>query len=402
MNKSADPPVQFKLQVANGLAVWSAGTPADLDDIEGKIEVENLMVEGQLNELLNQPFERALQLCPALQQHIESQEDASGVKEEFRQAWGLDGPADLRDALRAILDPAVAAQNRAAAQAMMDEHQSLLEEESTSPGIELHEVLVPNSNLHEEVPLECDSNSDEQHATEGDFRPPAFLELQRVIGTIHKMSEHLTGPEMNTIESGGEHSAKEAGTVHLDSVLNLTLGTDVEGDSKTSSIDDLLCKPFDEVLASTPLLKQYIADQPDAELLEQEFREHWGPDCEALRGVLEIVMANSQDPENDAWTEGDRDAFQMEMDKNTLFRGDSSSRPKASSQSMACKGQNSPKPSSLSNSIHSLERLVSSMDLIENQLEELFDRKDHAKDSNDDEDKVQVAVLVASPPRSRL
>lgn len=397
MNRFVDRPVQIKLDIANGQAVWSAGTPEDLEDGNGKPEVANLMIEAQLNELLNQPFERALQMCPALQKHIEAQEDAWHVKEEFREAWGVDGPPDLRDALRAVLDPKVAAHNKAAAAAIIDEHQSLLDEPAPEGStIKLHELLVPNSTVHNEALMDCsnanESSLEEQTPEKGDMHAHGSdRQFDRVIGTIHKMHQHLTGPEMNTFEWGGKASAKEDTMVDLGAVLNLTLGRNgAEGALEARSIDDLLSKPFDEVLESTPLLKQYIADQPDAKLIEQEFRENWNPDCQALRSVLELVLGKVDDAEVDVWIEADANVLQMEIDKNAMLRGEKSRRlPAQGPQKM------------MRSSIDCLEHLVSSMDMIENQLEQLFDRKDHGRDTDDDEDEVHIHT-VSYPLRSRL
>lgn len=294
MSRFLTPPHRLRLNVANGLAAWSTniGKSDELDDLEDnedKTEVENLMLEAKLNELLEQPFHKALQICPELQEHITRQEDAHNVIEEFTQAWGPGGPPDLRDVLRQVLDPRLAALNISAAEAFIEGHQSLLNE-----------------------PTPTSRRADIQIS--GD-------EVQRVVGIIDKMKGSLLGPEMNTFEWGGSHSGGKEAKLSLSSVLNLNLGEGASEPQLRSSIDDLLHKPFDEALEVTPALQKYIADQPNAESIHQEFREHWGPDCQALRGVIEVVLEEDVHPETAAAIKMATDAMKLEMEKNALLQG---------------------------------------------------------------------------------
>lgn len=338
--------VQLKLHVANGHAVWIAATPHDVEDCEDTPEVESLVLEAKVNELLNLPFERALHMCPALQNHIEIQEDAMDVKEEFRQAWGPDGPSDLRDALRAILDPNVAAQNKAEAEAIMQEHQSLLGENTPKGGsIDLGQVL------------------DEPALTQRGInaRVQQSPELQRVVGTISKMQDHLLGPEMNTFEWGGKPPREQDAMVDLSSLLNLNMTEGANGPQPKLLVDDLLRTPFDEALEMCPMLQKYITEHPDADMIEQEFREHWGPDCQALRVTLEVVLGQVPNSEIDDFNKDvffddkETSILQMESDKNAFLRGERS--PMSSLDGLQM----------MLSSLDCLENLVGKNDTVENQ-----------------------------------
>merc|ERR1719428_1682147 len=105
----------------------------DPEDAESRVDVNPLVVT-KLDELLKQPFDKALQMCPELQKHIATQEDPKDVEREFRQAWAPDGSRELRDVLYQVLDPKAAAHNAAAAEAILKGQRSLLDEPMPAGG----------------------------------------------------------------------------------------------------------------------------------------------------------------------------------------------------------------------------------------------------------------------------
>lgn len=274
--------MRIQLHVANGLPVWSVGRSDDVPDAGGNVQIENLLVEAKMNELLARPFEKALQMCPELQQHIAAQENAKDVKEEFRQAWGPDGSLHLRDVLRQLLG--VSTQS-----AGSPEDRMLLDEPNGMPA---------------------------DRVIDASTRAP---EVQRVARIVKMMKEHFSSPEMNFFAWQTRPDEGQA-KVSLDKVLNLSWAEGADGSKPKDNIDDLLRTPFDEALKNCAALQQYIAAQPDAKSTEQEFREAWGTNCEPLRGVVEALL----DPEIAAANKKAADALRMEMEKNAFLRGDRS------------------------------------------------------------------------------
>lgn len=196
-----------------------ASSMLDTDDLNGRVEA-----------LLERPFDEALRLLPALRQHLDAQEDAADVEEEFRAAWHPEAPAELRQVLEELIDPAAAAASAEATEAFL-----------RNPA-----AAFPSG-------------------------PPGNDEGEEFPSFDEEFGEAMKGMRSgDTPEDDGE---------------------DENQPDLRSAVDELLQKSFDEALLALPALKEHIASQEDARDVEDEFRESWHPEApEALRQVLEELL----------------------------------------------------------------------------------------------------------------
>jgi len=219
-------------------------------DAGATIEEEGSL-QHRVDEILSMPFEQALQACDSLRVYIEGHEDAVALREEFRESWHLDAPADLRQVLEEVIDP----EAFAAAAAF----------EVEAAAVRLVDLpLLPHGE-------------------------PLMREAEQPVDLMHDEKMQL------------DHDETQAAKPTAIPVNHQPMDEDYDNDEAFSANHDrakaLLALPFDEALSQCGELQRYIQGADDGEALEREFQEHWHLDApEALRDVL-FELLEQQDEE---------------------------------------------------------------------------------------------------------
>lgn len=272
---------------------WGPGAPQDLREALGKVledeEVEHLHAMGVwallqstqapaetvqasstlaidtemlIDVLLTLPFEKALEGCMSLRQHIDRQEDAVDVEQEFQVSWGSDAPEMLRDVLGELL-------------AEEDDFESLALWailQSTAAPSPVQEDLQ----LASELARKMNSSEDEEADTSMPGLECGPLVVQRAVA----LKSFLSTPEHATIEMGGWLPGETAGP-------------------QSQSVDDLLQLPFHTALHLSSALREFFEsfdDEAVASSMKAEFTRNWGIDAPSeLRDFLSTIIACSDE-----------------------------------------------------------------------------------------------------------
>merc|ERR1712039_245233 len=80
-----------------------------MGSVEDDEESQGPDLVAAVDELLNQPFDTALQNNEHLRRYINEHENSKELEDEFRESWHPEAPAELRTVLEEILDPRRAA-----------------------------------------------------------------------------------------------------------------------------------------------------------------------------------------------------------------------------------------------------------------------------------------------------
>lgn len=205
-------------------------------------------LKAQIDLLLAMPFEEALASCEALRRYIAAHEDPEGLTREFREHWP-EAPAALRQVLEELLDPDLAATNSAAAEAFLEDPRGVALAAAAAPG---------------DAPAQAD-------------------------GAAAGAAAELAG-----VGAGESPLGRGAAVAALD-----------EDDDLSTRIGRLLDTPLDEAMRGCAELREYIMQRPDAQQVEAEFRDHWGPEApfqlrELLAELLDPQLASAAVAERDA------------------------------------------------------------------------------------------------------
>jgi len=260
-------------------SAWHPGAQSDLRQVVKElVELDELRgsrpgiadpedLSCKVDSLLQQPFDKALTMLPALRDYVEGQEDAAAVMEEFRAAWHPEASAELRQVLEEIIDPAAAAASAAATEEFMKNPTAAL----PIGGI--------GSSVYDDM---LDSDSDPRG-------------LQFDAGAEERFSDSDSTRQLRGMPS--DIAAEEEEDQHR---------ADLD-----AAVDGLLRRRFDEVLRDFPALREHITLQDDAKDVELEFRQSWSPEApEALRLVLEELL----DPAAAAANAKETTAFMSSME----------------------------------------------------------------------------------------
>lgn len=222
-------------------------TPRDLpvmsdadEDAEGA-EGSGDGAAGAVHALLSRPFDVALRECAPLREYLREQGDAGELEQEFREHWHPEAPAELRQVLVELLDPAAAAAAVAATEAFLrDPTQAFHSSDPSTSG-----------------PSPSSSPGDEP-----------FQQNPREFSAAAAAREEFFLEDDEEPRSGESREP-------------------VDG----ASVDELLARPFDEALGECEALRRHIEEQEDAAEVREEFRQHWHPGAPSeLRQVLEEVL----------------------------------------------------------------------------------------------------------------
>merc|ERR1712008_379072 len=204
----------------------------------------------RVQELLSVPFEQALQACDALRAYIDGHEDAAALREEFRESWHPDAPADLRQVLEEVIDPEAFAAAAAFEAEAAAEHAVDLPLLAPHGGPVLRDAEQPLDFIHNEK------------------RPLDIVEPQTAKPAAIPMNHQFMAEDDDGTPSANHDRLKA-----------------------------LLALPFDQALSQCGELQRYIQGAADREALEREFRENWHVDApDALQDVL-FELLEQQDEE---------------------------------------------------------------------------------------------------------
>eukprot|EP00419_Tripos_fusus_P058588 CAMPEP_0172917580 /NCGR_PEP_ID=MMETSP1075-20121228/198617_1 /TAXON_ID=2916 /ORGANISM="Ceratium fusus, Strain PA161109" /LENGTH=200 /DNA_ID=CAMNT_0013777075 /DNA_START=58 /DNA_END=657 /DNA_ORIENTATION=+ len=178
-------------------------------------------VQHTVEELLSVPLEQAIQACDALRAYIEGHEDSASLREEFRESWHPDAPADLRQVLEEVIDPEAFA---AAA---------TLEVEAAAS----HRVDVPLPLPHSGPLLQ-----DAEH-------PVGFMQDER--WQLDEAGNQTAIPVNRQLEAEDDEDDEASSANH-------------------DKVKALLALPFDQALKECGELQRYINGAEDKKALERE------------------------------------------------------------------------------------------------------------------------------------
>lgn len=244
----------------------------------GGEEQEALDVRLAVDTLLSQPFEQALESCAALREYIAARgEAAAELAEEFREHWHRDAPAELRQVLEELIDPAVAAASRVATEAFLRDPTSAL------------------------PPFDFDGlDGSEGRGAEG--------EPERRTSEMELLSGEELEAKLLRADERAANKASEAAEVAENAKAEAA--ADAAAEALSRRAEALLALPFDEAMGECDALRKYVREREDSADVEIEFRTHWHLEAPSqLREVLVEVL----DPEVAAEAAAAASAFNRRM-----------------------------------------------------------------------------------------
>jgi len=266
----------------------------EVEDEDGEDDNES-RTDAQIEALLGLPFDEALRQCEALRVYIQTHEDASELIEEFRAHWHPGAPAELQKVLEEILDPEMAAINRTLSEAFLRDPVGSV---TTTGGGGAGGAVAGGGlgGLGGGGGLGCRGRG----PSGGPPLGPAVDEEPGLDDEPPRAPPPRQGPRPDLEEEERDMDFAEAGDDY----------DDEDDGSAAERVGALLGLPFDQALDECEELRRYLAELEDREEVEEEFREHWGPEApRALRRVLEEIL----DARAAARAEAGREAFKEQM-----------------------------------------------------------------------------------------
>jgi len=266
----------------------------EVEDEEGEDDDES-RTDAQIEDLLGVPFDEALRQCEALRVYIQTHEDASELIEEFRAHWHPGAPAELQKVLEEILDPEMAAIKRTLSEAFLRDPVGTVA--TTGSGGAGGAIAGGGlSGL-------CGGRGLCGRGRGPSGGPPLGAAVDEDPGFDDeppRVPPPRQGPRPDLEEEERDVDFAEAGDDY----------DDEDDGSAAERVGALLGLPLEQALDECEELRRYLAELEDREEVEEEFREHWGPEGpRALRRVLEELL----DARAAARAEAGREAFKEQM-----------------------------------------------------------------------------------------
>jgi hypothetical protein len=247
---------------------WAVVVDSTVPDEPGN-DCDGSGVDLAIAALLALPFEKALERCDPLREHIELQEDPADVAAEFQAAWGLHASEILISVLRDILDK--------------DEHvdslgiQAIFQPLDESPSLRAIRELETAAELAWKNEAVAEEQAD-MTTWEG---TSSRLESLLPETPTHPLTEHIRAVQnfLRTLD----HATSE-----LEEWMHGEMAV-----PQMQNVDDLLQLPFGDALKLCWPLRRFLDNAEDSEALVRELRNNWGLDCSpAMRHALSQIISS--------------------------------------------------------------------------------------------------------------